>query len=50
MSLAEEIGPRLDGLEQLRAFMASGRKPGAVPLALPADRDRAPRLSEPWFC
>jgi len=30
MSLAEEIGPRLDGLEQLRALMASGRKPGIL--------------------
>ena len=30
MSLAEEIGPGLDGLEQLRALMASGRKPGIL--------------------
>src|SRR5436309_15678889 len=30
MSLAEEIGPRLDGLEQLRALIASGRKPGIL--------------------
>ena len=28
MSLAEEIGPRLDGLEQLRALIASGRNGG----------------------
>ena len=27
MSLAEEIGPRLGGLEHLPALMASGRKP-----------------------
>jgi uncharacterized protein (TIGR00369 family) len=30
MSLAEEVGPGLDGLEQLRALMASGRKPGIL--------------------
>ena len=29
--------------------LAAGRKPGSAP-ALPPDRDRAPRLSEPWFC
>ncbi|MGZ5443564.1 MAG: PaaI family thioesterase [Thermoanaerobaculia bacterium] len=28
MSLAEEVGAGLDGLSQLRALMASGRKPG----------------------
>ena len=30
MSLAEEIDPRLDGLERLRAWMASGHKPGIL--------------------
>jgi uncharacterized protein (TIGR00369 family) len=30
MSLANEIGPGLDGLSQLRALMASGRKPGIM--------------------
>jgi radical SAM superfamily enzyme YgiQ (UPF0313 family) len=30
--------------------LASGRKQGACATALPADRLRAPRLSEPWFC
>ena len=29
--------------------LASGRKRGA-PTVLPPDRERAPRLSEPWFC
>jgi radical SAM superfamily enzyme YgiQ (UPF0313 family) len=29
--------------------LAAGRKPGTG-ACLPADRDRAPRLSEPWFC
>jgi uncharacterized protein (TIGR00369 family) len=28
MSLVEEVGPGLDGLSQLRALMASGRRPG----------------------
>jgi uncharacterized protein (TIGR00369 family) len=28
MSLMNEVGPGLDGLSQLRALMASGRKPG----------------------
>lgn len=28
MSLIEEVGPGLDGLSQLRALMASGRRPG----------------------
>ncbi|HEX7151100.1 MAG TPA: PaaI family thioesterase [Thermoanaerobaculia bacterium] len=28
MSLAEEVGPGMDGLSQLRALMASGRAPG----------------------
>ena len=30
--------------------LASGRDPATVAPPLPADRDRAPRLSEPWFC
>jgi radical SAM superfamily enzyme YgiQ (UPF0313 family) len=30
--------------------LASGRKPGSGARALPADRLRAPRMSEPWFC
>ncbi len=30
MSLANEVGPGLDGLSQLRALMASGRKPGIM--------------------
>lgn len=30
MSLAEEVGAGLDGLAQLRALMASGRKPGIL--------------------
>ncbi len=30
--------------------LASGRRAGLVPPTLPADRDRAPRISEPWFC
>jgi radical SAM superfamily enzyme YgiQ (UPF0313 family) len=30
--------------------LASGRSPATVVPALPADRERAPRLSEPWFC
>jgi radical SAM superfamily enzyme YgiQ (UPF0313 family) len=30
--------------------LASGRRPGFVVPALPLDRQRAPRLSEPWFC
>src|SRR6266853_1683942 len=30
MSLVEEVGPGLDGLTQLRALMASGRKPGIL--------------------
>ena len=30
--------------------VASGRSPSFTAPALPADRDRAPRLSEPWFC
>ncbi len=43
-----------DGLDPGETFyrvwsLAAGRKPGAAP-ALPADRTRAPRLSEPWFC
>ena len=29
---------------------ASGRNPAFTVPALPLDRDRAPRLSEPWFC
>jgi uncharacterized protein (TIGR00369 family) len=28
MTLVEEVGPGLDGLSQLRALMASGRRPG----------------------
>src|SRR5687767_15938730 len=28
MSLIEEVGPGLDGLAQLRALIAAGRKPG----------------------
>ena len=30
MSLIEEVGPGLDGIGQLRALMASGRKPGIL--------------------
>jgi radical SAM superfamily enzyme YgiQ (UPF0313 family) len=30
--------------------LASGRRPGFVVPALASDRERAPRLSEPWFC
>jgi radical SAM superfamily enzyme YgiQ (UPF0313 family) len=30
--------------------VAAGREPGAAVPALPPDRERAPRLSEPWFC
>ena len=30
MSLADEVGGGLDGLSQLRALMASGRKPGIL--------------------
>ncbi len=30
--------------------LAAGRKPGATANSLPPDRQRAPRLSEPWFC
>ncbi len=30
--------------------LASGRRPGFVVPALATDRQRAPRLSEPWFC
>jgi radical SAM superfamily enzyme YgiQ (UPF0313 family) len=30
--------------------LAAGRKPGDNRSSLPADRPRAPRLSEPWFC
>jgi radical SAM superfamily enzyme YgiQ (UPF0313 family) len=30
--------------------LAAGRKPGAAVPALPPDRLRAPRMSEPWFC
>ena len=30
MSLADEIAPGADGLSQLRALMASGRKPGIL--------------------
>ena len=30
MSLADEVGAGLDGLAQLRALMASGRKPGIL--------------------
>jgi radical SAM superfamily enzyme YgiQ (UPF0313 family) len=30
--------------------VAAGRKSGAAVPALPRDRERAPRLSEPWFC
>jgi radical SAM superfamily enzyme YgiQ (UPF0313 family) len=30
--------------------VAAGREPGAVVPVLPPDRQRAPRLSEPWFC
>lgn len=30
MSLAQEVGPGLDGLAQLKALMASGRKPGIL--------------------
>ena len=30
--------------------VAAGRKPAFTVPALPMDRERAPRLSEPWFC
>jgi radical SAM superfamily enzyme YgiQ (UPF0313 family) len=30
--------------------LAAGRDPARVASPLPADRERAPRLSEPWFC
>jgi radical SAM superfamily enzyme YgiQ (UPF0313 family) len=30
--------------------LAAGRQPTAVVPALPPQRERAPRLSEPWFC
>src|SRR5262249_60649194 len=30
--------------------LAAGRNPAAAVPALPPDRLRAPRLSEPWFC
>ena len=30
MSLVEEVGPRLDGLSQLRALMNSGCNPGIL--------------------
>jgi hypothetical protein len=30
--------------------LAAGRRPGAEAVALAADRERAPRMSEPWFC
>ncbi len=30
--------------------LAAGRNPATVVPALSADRERAPRLSEPWFC
>ena len=30
MSLADEVGAGLDGIAQLRALMASGRKPGIM--------------------
>ena len=30
--------------------LAAGRDRRAALLPLPADRERAPRLSEPWFC
>jgi radical SAM superfamily enzyme YgiQ (UPF0313 family) len=30
--------------------LAAGRAPGAAVPALAPDRERAPRLSEPWFC
>jgi radical SAM superfamily enzyme YgiQ (UPF0313 family) len=30
--------------------LAAGRRPGFVVPALATDRQRAPRLSEPWFC
>jgi radical SAM superfamily enzyme YgiQ (UPF0313 family) len=30
--------------------LAAGRKPGAAPAELVPGRQRAPRLSEPWFC
>jgi radical SAM superfamily enzyme YgiQ (UPF0313 family) len=30
--------------------LAAGRKSATLMPTLPADRDRAPRLSEPWFC
>ncbi len=30
--------------------VAAGREPGTLVPPLPADRERAPRLSEPWFC
>jgi hypothetical protein len=33
MSLVDEVGGGLDGFSQLRARMASGRKPG-IPVAL----------------
>jgi radical SAM superfamily enzyme YgiQ (UPF0313 family) len=42
-----------DGTDPFATFyrvwaLAAGRRPGAVPLR--PDRERAPRLSEPWFC
>jgi hypothetical protein len=30
--------------------LAAGRQPTTVVPALPPERERAPRLSEPWFC
>ena len=30
--------------------VAAGREPTTVAPPMPADRERAPRLSEPWFC
>src|SRR5262245_49640548 len=30
MSLADDVGPGLDGLGQMRALIASGRKPGIM--------------------
>src|SRR5207249_8650132 len=44
-----------DGVDPAVTFyrvwsLASGRKQGADATALPLERVRAPRLSEPWFC
>jgi len=30
--------------------LAEGRQPVDVVCSLPADRERAPRLTESWFC